>query len=220
MEKQFYIALNLNSVGERIIEARKAKDYTQLDLSKRLGISRAAVGQWEIDSTSPSISKLEEVAIVLDVAPEWLAYNVIPGETRVVYRSPGRENIVWIDEMRFGHTSDDLQSTNKWGIPDDFLRRDIRASVEDTIICTINSHAVAPEFEFGDKVLVDRLDKKPSPGGTFLYWDGIGFAYARMHAVPGPTPKVRISQKGADTTDMAFEDILIVGRVKGRFQID
>lgn len=220
MEKQFLLTQDSGTVGDRIIAARKEKDWTQMDLAKRLGISRAAVGQWEINSTSPSISKLEEVASLLDVTPEWLAYRVIQNETRILYRTPSNEKIVWIDEMRFGDMRDDLQSIVKWGIPEEFLRRGVGTSDADIILCTINSHAVAPEFEFGDKVLVDRGDRKPSPGGTFLYWDGIGFAYARMHGVPGPTPKVRISQKDADTTDMVLVDIPILGRVKGRFHID
>lgn len=218
MGTQAMAAQHLTTVGARIIEARKAKDMTQLDLAKRLGISRAAVGQWEIDATSPSIAKLEEVALILGVEPQWLAYNVKPGEARVVYRNPERDNITWIDELKFGDSPDDLQPMDKWGIPAEYLSREIGASVGGTVLCTINSHAVEPDFEYGDKVLVDRSDTKPSPGGTFLYWDGIGFAYARVQAIPGPTAKVRISQKGADTFEMPLDEVTIIGRVKGRFQ--
>ncbi|QGH74841.1 transcriptional repressor [Bacteriophage DSS3_MAL1] len=208
----------MTTVGERIIEARKAKDMTQLDLAKRLGVSRAAVGQWEINATSPSIAKLEEVAMILNVEPQWLAYNVKPGEARVVYRSPERDNIHWVTELVFGDSADDVTEGDKWGIPAEYLTRELHSSVENTAICTVNSHAVEPDYEYGDKVFIDRSDRKPSPAGIFVFWDGIGMAFARMQAIPGSDPKVRITQQGADAYDMAFGEVEIIGRVKGRVQ--
>jgi transcriptional regulator with XRE-family HTH domain len=208
----------IETVGDRIIEARKAKDMTQLNLSKRLGISRAAVGQWEINSTSPSIAKLEEVAMILKVEPQWLAYNVSSGEPRVVYRSPEDDDIKWVTELTFGDTFDSSTEGDKWGIPTEYLTHELRSDPEQTIICTVDSQAVEPALEYGDKVFVNRFDIKPSPAGIFVFWDGIGMAFARMQVVPGATPKVRISQKGLDAYDMELKDIQIIGRVKGRVQ--
>lgn len=208
----------MTTVGDRIIEARKAKDMTQLDLAKRLGVSRAAVGQWEINATSPSIAKLEEVAMVLNVEPQWLAYNVKPGEARVVYRSPERDNIHWVTELHFGDSVDDVTEGDKWGIPSEYLTRELHSSVEHAAICTVNSHAAEPDYEYGDKVFIDRSDRKPSPAGIFVFWDGIGMAFARMQAIPGKEPQVRITQQGADAYDMPFSEVEIIGRVKGRIQ--
>lgn len=210
-------AQHTTTVGARIVEARKNKDMTQLDLAKRIGISRAAVGQWEIDSTSPSIAKLEEVAMILGVEPQWLAYGVRSGEARIVYRSAERDNVSWINELKFGDTMDDLPSEERWGIPTAYLSREMGSNPETSVICTVNSHAVEPEYEYSDKVIVDRSDVKPSPGGIFLYWDGLGFAYARMQAIPGPVPQVRISQKGSETFELSLSEVTIIGRVKGRF---
>jgi transcriptional regulator with XRE-family HTH domain len=206
------------TLGERIVDARKDKNMTQLDLAKRLGVSRAAVGQWEIDSTSPSIAKLEEVAGVLGVEPEWLAYSVRIGMPRVVYRNPERDNVVWVPELTFGDTADGASEGEKWGMPGEFLSRELRASPNEAAIYTVNSHAVEPEYEYGDKAIIDRSDRRPSPGGIFLYWDGIGAAFARMQAIPGQEPKVRISQKGQDTIEVPLANITIFGRVKGRLQ--
>lgn len=215
-------AAHMKTVGERIIEARKAKDMTQLDLSKRLGVSRAAVGQWEINSTSPSIAKLEEVAMVLGVAPQWLAYSVQPGEARVVYKSAERDNIQWLTELTFGDQVTDEIEGAKWGFPGDYLTHDLHSSLDRTAICEVNSHAVEPEFEYGDKVFVDRADTKPSPSGTFAFWDGFGIAFAKMQAIPGKGsengPSVRITQKGSDTYELPFSEVVVIGRVKGRMQ--
>jgi transcriptional regulator with XRE-family HTH domain len=214
--------VNMTTVGDRIIEARKAKDMTQLDLSTRLGVSRAAVGQWEINSTSPSIAKLEEVAMVLDVEPQWLAYSVKRGEAHIVYKSAEHDNIQWLTELTFGDEVTDEKEGAKWGFPVDYITHDLRSSLDQTVICELNSHAVEPEFEYGDKVFVDRADTKPSPSGTFAFWDGFAMAFAKMQAVPSngteKGPSVRISQKGSDTYQMPFGEIAIIGRVKGRMQ--
>lgn len=206
------------TVADRIIEARKAKNMTQLDLATRLGISRAAVGQWEINATSPSIAKLEEVAMVLGVDPEWLAYNVTAGSTKVVYRNPERENIMWVPDVTFPESGTEAVEGEKWGIPAEYLIRELRANPAEVVVAVVNSHAVEPDYEYGDRVFVDRADKRPSPGGIFMYWDGIGAAFARMQAIPGQEPRVRITQKGQDTTDTALSDVTIIGRVKGRIQ--
>jgi transcriptional regulator with XRE-family HTH domain len=206
-----------STVADRIIEARKAKNMTQLDLATRLGISRAAVGQWEINATSPSIAKLEDVALVLGVDPEWLAYNVTAGSTKIVYRNPERDNIIWVPEITFSDEGDIIDG-DKWGMPADYLIRELRANPTEVAVAQVNSHAVEPDFEYGDKVFVDRADKRPSPAGVFMLWDGIGSSFAKMQAVPGQDPRVRITQKGQDTVDMALADIKIIGRVKGRIQ--
>ena len=208
----------LVSVGDRIVDARKKKDMTQLDLAKRVGVSRAAVGQGEINSTSPSIVKVEEVAMVLDVEPQWLAYGVNPGEPRIVYRNPERDNISWVAEIEFGDTAEDITEGEKWGLPGEYLTRELRSGHENTCVFTVNSHAVEPEYEYGDKVFVDRSDTKPSPAGVFLFWDGSGPALGKMQAIPGAEPRVRIAQKGTDVIDMALAEVTIIGRVKGRVQ--
>ena len=58
------------TVGSRIKEARDQKQMTQLDIAKILGISRAAIAQWENETTSPSISTVTEVAKLLETTPQ------------------------------------------------------------------------------------------------------------------------------------------------------
>lgn len=207
-----------NSVGARIIEARHSKSMTQLDVSSRLGVSRAAVAQWEINTTSPSIAKLEEVALVLGVQPEWLAYGVRVGETKIVYRNPTSENICWLNEVSFTDSPEEFVEGTPWGIPKEHLTYKLDADPANTILCAINSNAVEPDYEMGDTVFVDKSDRRPSPAGVFLYWDGIGMSFARMQAVPAADPKMRITQKGADAIEMSPEDVQIIGRVKGRIR--
>lgn len=207
-----------DTVGARIIAARKQKEMTQQDLASALGISRAAIGQWEIDKNSPSLQKVGEIAKITGVAPQWIAYGVKPGEVEIRYRNPERDNIQWIEETTFGETPEDKNCVSKFGVPVEYLSRGLNCNHEQTILCTINSHAVEPEYEYGDKVFVDQSDTRPSPAGVFAYWDGVGMVFGKLQALPGTEPKVKISAKGQDDIVMPLKELTVLGRVKARIQ--
>ena len=61
------------SVGERIMELRKASGVSQLDISRALDISRQAVSKWENDISSPDVTNLIKLADLLDTDVEYLA---------------------------------------------------------------------------------------------------------------------------------------------------
>lgn len=61
------------SIGERIQLARNERGYSQSQLATMVGVSRGACGQWERNISSPSIENLSMLAVMLDVAFEWLA---------------------------------------------------------------------------------------------------------------------------------------------------
>jgi DNA-binding XRE family transcriptional regulator len=59
-------------LGERIAQAREAANLNPSELSRELGISRAAVAQWEIGKTEPTTKNLRKIASVVGVTLEWL----------------------------------------------------------------------------------------------------------------------------------------------------
>lgn len=63
-------------LNARIRTARKRAKLTQDRLAEVLGISGAAVGQWENGSTRPEQDRLPEVAKVLNVSLLWLAWGI------------------------------------------------------------------------------------------------------------------------------------------------
>lgn len=212
------VQLYPETVGDRIRIAREAKGWKQADLARALGLSRAAVGQWEIDKTAPSISKMVEVAKALGALPEYIAFGTRPNDTRIVYRNPERDDIVWCKEIAFGSRRDERTVTGTFGIPADFLRKGLHCNPEHTILTPVNSHAVEPDYEYGDMVFVDTSDKLPSPSGVFLYWDGVGAVLGRMQIIPRKDPLIRITAKGSQPLDLPLSELDIIGRVKGRMQ--
>lgn len=61
------------SVGERIIELRKAQNISQVQLAKALQISRQAVSKWENDQSLPDTENMIRLADVLDTDIEYLS---------------------------------------------------------------------------------------------------------------------------------------------------
>ena len=58
--------------GERLKEARKAKNYSQEKLGNAIGVTRTQVTNYEKGISTPSYDKLKLLCIILDVSSEWL----------------------------------------------------------------------------------------------------------------------------------------------------
>ena len=61
---------------EAIKQARKAANLTQSQLAEKLGVSQAAVAQWENGLTHPSYSILRPLANVLNIPVDDLIEEV------------------------------------------------------------------------------------------------------------------------------------------------
>lgn len=57
-------------IGERLRSARIAKDLTQTDLAKILGVGQTAVGKWERGTViNIKRSMIHQIALALDISP-------------------------------------------------------------------------------------------------------------------------------------------------------
>lgn len=60
---------------DRIRSRRIQLDITQLTLAKKLGVSRVSVTKWENGTTKPDGENLHQLALSLQVTPEWILYG-------------------------------------------------------------------------------------------------------------------------------------------------
>lgn len=60
------------SLGERIIELRKACGMSQMELSRQMDVSRQAVSKWETDQSNPDAANLIRLSEILDTDIEYL----------------------------------------------------------------------------------------------------------------------------------------------------
>jgi transcriptional regulator with XRE-family HTH domain len=75
---------NVENTGRKISVLRKEKNMTQMELADKMNISFQAVSNWERGNSMPDISKLPELAEILDVS-----VDVLLGEKSVLL-----ENII------------------------------------------------------------------------------------------------------------------------------
>ena len=81
--------------GERIAEARKRANLTQEQLGRAIGISRAAISQWELGETkSAKPAHLFRAADVTSVSPRWLATGAGPMDAQPDLSAAGVIQIV------------------------------------------------------------------------------------------------------------------------------
>lgn len=109
-----------------------------------------------------------------------------------------------------------------WGFPWGWVRHDLRLPPGDgwTLeVVTAAGDSMADTIEHGDKVLVNKSDRSPSPPGVFALWDGVATVVKRLEIVPGSTPpKVRVISDNPHypAYERAPDEIQIIGRVVAR----
>lgn len=202
------------TVGSRIREIREAKAMTQNDVAKMLGLSRAAIAQWEGDTTSPSIHTVAEVAKLLETSPQWLAFGISTAP-QIIYREP--EGSAAIKEAIWGDSPADMTTGKSWSVPVEYLKTELNClSTSGLVIWRVESPNMAPVYEYGDRVIIDTAARRPSPSGTFLIWDGIGPSLNEITIVPGKNgPLARISAKSGESYEVAADKLQVLGRVRG-----
>ncbi len=58
--------IDMKQMGERISRLRQEKDLTQINLAEKLGISSQAISKWERGQSFPDLSRLDELAELLE----------------------------------------------------------------------------------------------------------------------------------------------------------
>ena len=76
---------------ERVRALRQARNMSQVELAKRLGVTKQSVSNWENDNIQPSIEMLMRIAEVLDVSTDYLLGL---NSTRVINVSGLSEEVV------------------------------------------------------------------------------------------------------------------------------
>ena len=59
-------------LSERIREIRIAKKISQVELAKKLGVTKQSVSNWENDNIQPSVEMLSKIADELNVTTDYL----------------------------------------------------------------------------------------------------------------------------------------------------
>lgn len=206
------------SLSARITAARQKQGLSQEALGKVLGVSRAAVAQWEGGQTVPAAERLIDLADKLCVRFEWLYWGREPMEGL----EPGAmlPGYSWVPSLASAVLTEagELSMSNGTPVlmPLALIEAELRGSPNDFVVMPMSGQAMEPLLPAGATLLLDLRQTKPSPAGIFALWDGSGLAVQWVRRVPGSKPPMlRLSLENARfaATDIEPAAVRIVGRV-------
>ena len=151
-------------LGQRIVRAREHANAKQRDVAQFFGISSQAISQWESGRTRPDSQRLANLARLLGVRLDWLldetgpvAFERPPTLTAVRHTT----RVPVIDRVKAGDWTG-IEPPSVVGSSDEFLVTDLEVS-SSTFALVVMGRSMAPEFQPGDKVIIDPKIQ-PRPG--------------------------------------------------------
>lgn len=152
------------SIGVTIRALRKAKQWTQEDLAKRVNVSRGRIGQIETDPTTEvKAETLLSLAKALGCEPSQLKSGL---ESSNQIFQPGFEQIPVLDvELAAGNgTHIDMERVTDWvPISQDWIY-DNYLPKERLVVVTVTGDSMTPRLQEGDMLLVNTGEQNPTSG--------------------------------------------------------
>ena len=152
------------TLGKRLEHARERAGMKQKDVAEHFGISSQAVSQWEADRTRPDSQRLAALARLFALRLDWL----LAGEGPMTWAGGGEASpqdagtpVPVIDRVQAGDWSE-VHDPYALGSGEEYLLTDLRVS-DHTFALVIEGTSMAPEFQPGDKVIIDPA-LAPRPG--------------------------------------------------------
>lgn len=213
-------------------------NISQGKLAKALGISQPAVYSL-LNSSAKENKFAPKIAQFLNVDLEWLrtgrgAAPIEGDPLGAIEDAPfTATSIARVGEIDVeasagpGQVVEHTGESHHWSFPEYWLRAMLDAAPADIKLITIKGDsgqsdpAKATDIDPGDKVFVNVADRRPSPPGLFVLWDGLAFVAKRVQMVPGTSPiRVRLSSNNPayEPYEVSIEDAQIQGRIVARFQ--
>ncbi len=115
----------------------------------------------------------------------------------------------------------DEPTLGSWSFPELWLKTELRASVSELRIITIDGDSMEGVLRSGDKVIVHIGRTEPSPPGIFILFDGIGLVAKRLEFLEGsdpPTVRISSSNPSYPPYERTVDEVNIIGRVVGRWE--
>ena len=205
----------------RILELRKEKGLTLADLAAQTGSTPQQIGRLEKGERRLTTDWIEKIAHALGVPEEDLITSehgervIIP---EIGIRGMGKDINGKPDMAQVGEND---QILSEWSLPKELLAHKVGATGSTMRIIQVMGDSMMPEFNPGDRVMVNTADRTLSPPGVFVLWDGFGLIIKRCEMIPHSTPpRVMLSSANNNyaTYEMDVSALDIQGRVVGKWQ--
>lgn len=161
--------------GQKIRQLRKQAKLTQLQLGKAVGVSAAAVTQWEKDETRPAGSSLIKLATLFQVDATYLLDNStnkeidrLPihnvSEPPAHYGRQASDLVPLISDVTAGNWREAIDNFSP-GDAEDWIPCYVKHSPS-TYALRVNGPSMEPEFRNGEIIVVDP--ERAETNGSFV----------------------------------------------------
>lgn len=229
------------NLAERIKLARKLAGISQKKLGEIIGVSQAAIQKIETGLAQNS-TKLIDIAVALNVRPEWLAFGVEPmsrnlpiinrEESSIPPQSQWRGVDVWDSdtplsddeveipyfksiELAAGHGCVNNEDHNGFKLR--FSKSTLRRAGADpacTIAFPVHGHSMEPVIPEGTTVTVDLANKRIVDGAIYAIDHGDLLRVKQLFRMPNKKLSIRSYNKIDFPDEEADQDsVEIIGRV-------
>jgi phage repressor protein C with HTH and peptisase S24 domain len=221
----------VQTVGDRLRQARNARGLSQVDVANACKVTRAAVSLWESGATTPNNDNLETAARKLHVAFDWLrtgrggAPDLRPApvlsrkKTMVAFQQdPPAEGMIPEQTMGIGSGPMVLDGGVHawWSIPPGLVKESLRTDPQFLVFLRVLSDSMCPTIKRGDVVLIDQSQTQPIDDHIFAIDNGVG-AILRRVRVNGSDVTLHADNDAAQEITLQASAVRIIGRSVGAF---
>jgi phage repressor protein C with HTH and peptisase S24 domain len=207
-----------NPIGQRLKLEMKKRGINSAELSKRADVKTSFI--YDVisgKSANPSTVKLARVAESLGISLTSLVESSVHLYPSTSFIS-AVEDYVYIPLVTVEVASGKAlivtmtQDDNAFAFRKSWIREHLGAAPADLRMLTMCGDNMHPALQHGDRVLIDTLQKSPTPPGIFVLFDGLGLVAKRLEHVAGG---VRISSDNAHyaSVERPLDQAFIIGRV-------
>lgn len=203
----------------RIQELRKKQGMTLAQLAEKTNSTPQQIGRLEKGERRLTTDWMEKIAHAFGVLPEDLMSDN-HGERVVIPELNINTITADLNQKTATNVAEDDNILSEWALPKQLLANQVGSDSTMRII-QVMGDSMIPEFNPGDRVMINTADRNPSPPGVFVLWDGFGLIIKRCEMVPHSRPPRAIlssTNENYATYEMDMTELDIQGRVVGKWQ--
>jgi transcriptional regulator with XRE-family HTH domain len=212
-------------IAERIDKTIEDRRMSYSEVSRRVGMSPATVWNWAKAKTTISLDKLVELAEILDVSPEYLAFGTVPAEPQPARESSSlrwKYNPDFVEIVEFMFEESPFGApVQKWRMPRKFVEDTLNLDERYSFLFEVKQE-VKPYLSRGDVVMVDRRGTSPVLDGDGYYLIFRPFfpsiSYVEVKARNNDAKYILREPSGAEENERDLQDVRILGKVVGSVQ--
>jgi transcriptional regulator with XRE-family HTH domain len=206
-----------------LFQAREARGMSRGELVKRSGVSKQQLSRLENGQIRLRLDHLKPFAGPLGYTPEQILLwgrlsEVAPPDdgavaggrqTAAFKKSLGNLRVREIDTRASGAKSGALLfKSDFWLFPESFVGQELNTSSKNLLVLEVGGDSMAPTILSGERVVIDRKHKNPSPDGLYAIRDPLGSVVVRRLQVlrASNPPRVNII---SDNHNHAKEEVLL-----------